>query len=103
MNRELIKWCRCSGINNLYSVLRRFPSETLEDYQTQCEVIAKVHHWQAPWAIAKARADRGSPMYTAPESQSIARLVPSPCYAFFFQKFRLHLRRLSYHFEPHMG
>ncbi len=102
-NLELIKWCTYYGINNLYNVLLRFPGETVEDYQTQCEVIAKIHHWQAPWAIAKARADRGSPMYTDPESQSIARLVPSPCYDFLFPKDRFNLRRVSYYFEHEMG
>jgi ribosomal peptide maturation radical SAM protein 1 len=102
-NLELIKWCTYYGINNLYNILLRFPGETLEDYQTQCRVIEKIHHWQAPWAIAKARADRGSPMFTNPESQSISRLVPSPCYDFLFPKDRFNLQRVSYYFEHEMG
>ena len=102
-NLELIKWCTYYGINNLYNILLRFPGETLEDYQEQCRVIAKIHHWQAPWAIAKARADRGSPMFTNPESQSISSLVPSPCYDFLFPKDRFNLQRVSYYFEHEMG
>lgn len=102
-NLELIKWSTYYGINNLYNILLRFPGETLEDYRAQCEVIAKIHHFQAPWAIAKARADRGSPMYTEPESQSISRLVPSPCYDFLFPKDRFDLNRVSYYFEHEMG
>jgi len=102
-NLELIKWCTYYGINNLYNVLLRFPGETLEDYQIQCDVIPKIHHWQAPWAIAKARADRGSPMYTEPESQSVRRLVPSACYDFLFPKDRFNLQRVSYYFEHEMG
>jgi ribosomal peptide maturation radical SAM protein 1 len=102
-NLELIKWCTYYGINNLYNLLVRFPGETLEDYKIQCEVIPKIHHWQAPWAVAKARADRGSPMYTDPASQSINRLAPSPCYDFLFPKDRFDLRRVSYYFEHEMG
>ena len=102
-NLELIKWSTYYGINNLYNILLRFPGETLEDYRAQCDVIAKIHHFQAPWAIAKARADRGSPMYTEPETQSVSRLVPSPCYDFLFPKDRFDLNRVSYYFEHEMG
>jgi uncharacterized protein YozE (UPF0346 family) len=102
-NLELIKWSTYYGINNLYNILLRFPGETAEDYRTQCDVISKIHHLQAPWAIAKARADRGSPMYTEPESQSISRLVPSPCYDYLFPKDRFNLNRVSYYFEHEMG
>ena len=66
-------------------------------------MIAKIHHFQAPWAIAKARADRGSPMYTDPESQSISRLVPSACYDYLFPKDRFNLSRVSYYFEHEMS
>jgi len=102
-NLELIKWSTYYGINNLYNILLRFPGETEEDYRAQCEVIAKIHHFQAPWAIAKARADRGSPMYNDPESQSISRLVPSPCYDYLFPKDRFNLNRVSYYFEHEMS
>ena len=102
-NLELVKWCTYYGINNLYNVLLRFPGETLEDYQTQCEVISKIHHWQAPWAIAIARADRGSPMYSEPESQSVTKLIPSPCYDYLFPKDRFNLQRVSYYFEHEMN
>ena len=102
-NLELIKWSTYYGINNLYNILLRFPGETAEDYRTQCDVISKIHHFQAPWAIAKARADRGSPMYTEPESQSISRLVPSACYDYLFPKDRFNLSRVSYYFEHEMS
>jgi ribosomal peptide maturation radical SAM protein 1 len=102
-NLELIKWSTYYGINNLYNILLRFPGETAEDYRAQCDVIAKIHHFQAPWAIAKARADRGSPMYTEPETQSISRLVPSACYDYLFPKDRFNLNRVSYYFEHEMG
>ena len=101
-NLELIKWSTYYGINNLYNILLRFPGETAEDYRAQCDVIAKIHHFQAPWAIAKARADRGSPMYTDPESQSISSLVPSPCYDYLYPKDRFDLNRVSYYFEHEM-
>jgi ribosomal peptide maturation radical SAM protein 1 len=102
-NLELIKWSTYYGINNLYNILLRFPGETMEDYRAQCDVISKIHHFQAPWAIAKARADRGSPMYTEPETQSISRLVPSACYNYLFPKDRFDLNRVSYYFEHEMG
>lgn len=102
-NLELVKWCTYYGINNLYNVLLKFPGETLADYQTQCEVISMIHHWQAPWAIATARADRGSPMYSEPESQSVTKLIPSPCYDYLFPKDRFNLQRVSYYFEHEMN
>ena len=101
-NVELIKWSTYYGINNLYNILLRFPGETAEDYRAQCEVISKIHHLQAPWAIAKARADRGSPMFTDRESQSVTRMVPSPCYHYLFPKDRFDLNRVSYYFEHEM-
>lgn len=101
-NLELIKWSTYYGINNLYNILLRFPGETAEDYRAQCEVISKIHHFQAPWAVAKARADRGSPMYAEPETQSVTRLVPSPCYDYLFPKDRFDLNRVSYYFEHEM-
>ena len=101
-NLELIKWSTYYGINNLYNILLRFPGETAEDYRAQCEVMAKIHHFQAPWAVAKARADRGSPMYAEPETQSVTRLVPSPCYDYLFPKDRFDLNRVSYYFEHEM-
>jgi ribosomal peptide maturation radical SAM protein 1 len=102
-NLELIKWSTYYGINNLYNILLRFPGETAEDYRSQVDVISKIHHFQAPWAIAKARADRGSPMYTDPESQSISRLVPAACYDYLFPKDRFNLSRVSYYFEHEMS
>ena len=103
-NLELIKWSTYYGINNLYNILLRFPGETAGRLSNcSARVISKIHHWQAPWAIAKARADRGSPMYIEPETQSITRLVPSPCYDFLFPKDRFNLQRVSYYFEHEMG
>lgn len=101
-NLELIKWSTYYGINNLYNILLRFPGETLEDYRAQCEVISKIPHFQAPWAVAKARADRGSPMYSEPETQSVSRLIPSACYDYLFPKDRFDLNRVSYYFEHKM-
>jgi len=101
-NLELIKWSTYYGINNLYNILLRFPGETLEDYRAQCEVISKIPHLQAPWAVAKARADRGSPMYAEPETQSVTRLIPSACYDYLFPKDRFDLNRVSYYFEHEM-
>ena len=102
-NLELIKWCTYYGINNLYNILVGFPGERAEDYKLHCEIIPRIHHWQPPWAVARARADRGSPMFTEPESQSITRLTPSPCYDFLFPKDRFDLRRVSYYFDHEMN
>src|ERR1044072_5020863 len=101
-NLELIKWSTYYGINNLYNILLRFPGETLEDYRAQWEVMAKIPHFQAPWAVAKARADRGSWMYSEPETQSVTRLIPSACYDYLFPKDRFNLNRVSYYFEHQM-
>jgi len=101
-NVELIKWCTYYGINSLYNILCRFPGETEEDYRIQSEVAAKIVHFQPPYAIVKARADRGSPMYTEPDSQAISGLVPAKCYQYIFPE-SFDLRRISYYFDHQMG
>ncbi len=101
-NLELIKWCTYYGIHNFYNILVRFPGETVADYQLQCEVISKIAHLQPPYAIVKARADRGSPMFAEPESQSISRLRPAACYEYIFPQPRFNLERVSYYFDHEM-
>jgi len=101
-NVELIKWCTYYGINSLYNILCRFPGETPEDYRLQAEIAAKIVHLQPPYAIVKARADRGSPMYTEPASQSVSGLVPAKCYQYIFPK-SFDLRRISYYFDHDTG
>ncbi len=100
-NIELIKWCTYYGINNMYNILMRFPGETEEDYRMQAEVVPKILHLQPPYGIVKARADRGSPMFHEPQTQSISRLTPAPCYPFIFPK-SFDLERVSYYFEHEM-
>jgi len=102
-NVELIKWCTYYRINNLYNILCRFPGETAEDYAVQSEVISKIPHFQPPYAIVKARADRGSPMYTDPGSQSISNLVPAKCYNYILPRGKFNLPRISYYFEHKMA
>src|SRR6185295_19454143 len=70
-NLELVKWCTFYGIVNLYNLLLGFAGESDEDYRLQTEHMGKIHHFQPPYAIVKARADRGSPMFETPEAQSI--------------------------------
>jgi len=101
-NVELIKWCTYYGINNLYNILVQFPGETAEDYRLQSEVVAKIPHFQPPYAIVKARADRGSPMYSDPASQSITKLTPSDCYRFILPEGEFDLSRVSYYFDHEM-
>jgi hypothetical protein len=102
-NLELIKWCTYYGIHNLYNILVRFPGETVEDYRDQCDVISRIQHLQPPYAIVKARADRGSPMFFEPESQSVSRLRPADCYEYIFPKRRFDLNRVSYYFDHDMA
>ncbi len=100
-NVELIKWCTYYGINNMYNILMRFPGETEEDYRVQAALVPKLLHLQPPYGIVKARADRGSPMFTEPETQSITRLKPAACYDHIFPK-GFNLERVSYYFDHEM-
>jgi ribosomal peptide maturation radical SAM protein 1 len=100
-NVELIKWCTYYGIQCMYNILMRFPGETEEDYRQQAALVPKIVHLQPPWGIVKARADRGSPMFTDPESQSIRRLKPAVCYEYIFPE-RFNLERVSYYFDHEM-
>jgi ribosomal peptide maturation radical SAM protein 1 len=101
-NIELVKWCTHYRINVTYNILCRFPGETESDYRTQWEVMAKIPHFQPPYAAVMARADRGSPMFTDPASQSISRLVPFKCYQYIFPKGKFDLPRISYFFDQEM-
>lgn len=100
-NVELIKWCTYYGISCMYNILMRFPGETEEDYRMQAALVPKIAHLQPPWGIVKARADRGSPMFTEPETQSIRRLKPALCYDYIFPK-SFNLERVSYYFDHEM-
>jgi len=101
-NVELIKWCTYYRMNIIYNILCRFPGETEADYREQCEVMRKIAHLQPPHSAVMARADRGSPMYTDPASQSITRLVPFKCYQYIFPRGKFDLPRISYFFEHDM-
>jgi ribosomal peptide maturation radical SAM protein 1 len=101
-NLELIKWCTYYDIHNFYNILVRFPGETVEDYRIQSDVVSKIFHLQPPYAIVKARADRGSPMYFEPEAQSVKNLRPASCYEYIFPKKRFNLERVSYYFDHQM-
>ena len=68
----------------------------------QAEVVPKILHFQPPYGIVRARADRGSPMFTDPDSQSITQLRPATCYQYIFPKKRFNLDRVSYYFEHEM-
>ena len=98
-NLELIKWSTYYGINNLYNILVGFAGETAEDYRLQCDVIGKIGHLQPPYAIARARADRGSPMFTDPDKHGVGQLRPSDCYRYLFPRGRFDLNKISYYFD----
>ena len=98
-NLELTKWCTYYGINNLYNILVGFAGETSGDYRMQCDVIGKIHHLQPPYAIARARADRGSPMFTQPDQHGVGALRPAECYPYLFPRGRFDLNKISYYFD----
>ena len=98
-NLELMKWCTYYGINNLYNILVGFAGETPADYRLQCNVIGKIPHFQPPYAITRARADRGSPMFTDPDLHGVGTLRPSDCYRYIFPRGRFDLNKISYYFD----
>src|SRR4051794_3899206 len=102
-NLELIKWCTYYKINNLYNILVGFPGETGGDFLLQKELVRKIPHLQPPYAITKARADRGSPMFTDPAAQGISQLVPATCYQYILPEGMFNLARISYYFEHEMA
>jgi hypothetical protein len=101
-NVELIKWCTYYGIHATYNILLGFPGETEEDYRVQASLVPKIVHLQPPYGIVKARADRGSPMFTEPHAQSVTNLRPAACYGYIFPR-RFNLRRVSYYFDHDMA
>lgn len=95
-NLELVKWATYYGINNLYNVLYGFTGETAEDYAVQAGLFPLIVHFQPPYAMAHARADRGSPMYE--DAMEKGLLTPSAAYPFLYPgEFDLH--QIAYYFE----
>jgi len=97
-NVELLKWTTYHGINNLYNILYGFPGETEQDYRDQADVLRMISHLQPPYAIARARPDRGSPMFEQPEAHAVHGLRPSRCYRHIYPP-SYDLNRVSYFFE----
>jgi ribosomal peptide maturation radical SAM protein 1 len=102
-NVELVKWCTYYHMDITYNILCRFPNETEADYRGQCEVMARIPHFQPPYAAVMARADRGSPMYAEPASQSISSLTPFKCYEYILPKGKFDLPRIAYFFRHDMA
>lgn len=99
-NLEFMKWCSYYGIESLYHLLVGFPGETATDYLQQADLISKIPHFEPPISVGKARPDRGSPMFTSPESYSISSLMPEACYQFLYPQDSFDLSRVSYYFFP---
>jgi ribosomal peptide maturation radical SAM protein 1 len=97
-NLELLKWTTYYGINNLYNILYGFPGESDQDYRNQADVLRKIAHLQPPYAIARARPDRGSPMFERPDDHAVRGLRPSACYRYIYPP-SYDLSRVSYFFE----
>jgi ribosomal peptide maturation radical SAM protein 1 len=97
-NLELIKWTTYYGIDNLYNILYGFYGETEQDYVEQARLIRKIPHFHAPYAMAQARPDRGSPMYERREEHGIVKMMPASCYPWLFPE-RFDLNKISYYFE----
>jgi len=71
-----------------------------EDYELQSQIIDKIPHFKPPYAIAKARKDRGSPMFTQPKEHGINSLTPTACYQYIYPDDRFDRRKVSYYFDP---
>jgi ribosomal peptide maturation radical SAM protein 1 len=98
-NIEFMKWCAYYNVTNLYNILYGFSGETVEDYELQCQLIPRIVHLEPPYSLTRARADRGSPMFTNPEKHGVKNLSPEPCYAFLYPADRFDLRKVSYYFQ----
>jgi ribosomal peptide maturation radical SAM protein 1 len=97
-NLELLKWTTYYRMNNLYNILYGFPGETVDDYRTQADILRKIPHLQPPYAIARARPDRGSPMFDQPEQHEVYGLRPARCYRHIYPP-EYDLSRVAYFFE----
>ncbi|MGH3624373.1 MAG: RiPP maturation radical SAM C-methyltransferase, partial [Sciscionella sp.] len=97
-NLELLKWTTYYGIDNSYNILYGFPGESEQDYQWQANVLRRIPHLQPPYAMARARPDRGSPMFEQPDEHSVRSLRPSACYRHIYPP-EYNLNRVSYFFE----
>ncbi|HLJ88768.1 MAG TPA: RiPP maturation radical SAM C-methyltransferase [Candidatus Angelobacter sp.] len=102
-NVELVKWCTYYHLDVTYNILCRFPNETEADYRGQCEIMAKIPHLQPPYAAVMARADRGSPMFAEPATQSISKLTPFKCYDYILPKGKFDIPHIAYFFQHDMA
>ncbi len=96
-NVELLKWTAYFHIENAYNLLYGFPGETAADYELTASVIEQLFHFQPPYTFARARADRGSPMYEQPTEQRIGTLTPVPVYRHLYPP-EFQREKISYYF-----
>jgi ribosomal peptide maturation radical SAM protein 1 len=95
-NVAFTKWCTYYNINNFYNILYGFPGETAEDYKRQGELLPKLFHLQPPYSMARARPERGSPMYNNRKKYHITKLEPNYCYYHIYPEDRFDMDKVSY-------
>lgn len=97
-NVQTLKLAAENGIYVEWNLLYGFPGETSRQYQGMARLLPKLRHLQPPGVLGRVRADRFSPLFSAPSDFGVT-IRPAPAYAYLYPFEDAAVRELAYHFE----
>jgi ribosomal peptide maturation radical SAM protein 1 len=99
-NLALLKWCREWNIRVSWNLLYGIPGETLDDYESQLALMARIPHFIPPTSMSRVRLDRFSPYFMYFSDYGWSGVQPLDLY------FELHrgipedlISGMAYHFD----
>jgi ribosomal peptide maturation radical SAM protein 1 len=101
-NVRLMKWARYYGIEVRWNLLCGFPGETVEDYQTQLEVLRLIPHLEPPTGLVPLWLERFAPYFFDRDRYPIRNIRALESYRYVYPP-TVRIDELAYFFDYEMG
>jgi len=96
-NVRLLKWAYYYGISVQWNLIMGFPGETIEDFETQFDLIPKLYHLQPAGGAGPIWLERFSPFFNDPSLQ-LENLGPKAAYNHVWPE-AVDIDRIAYFFD----
>ena len=97
-NVRLLKWARYYGIRVAWNLLWGFAGESLEDYESEFQVLGLLTHLEPPTSVGRVRMDRFSPMQFDRDRFPACFVTPEKSYEFVYPEY-VALEKIAYYFD----